>query len=285
MSDTTAPAPAYGPGEGPDPAAGNAPLPTNPPVDLQPIAERSAQIFLSLPTVAARRSMLADLKVSNPVLATMVVDILGKVYGPAFTGEENVGLEDTAAQSPDASMRVLGATGGIGALAGAAALMSGGAGFGSALGGGIAGLASFGAPAQGSQAIQQAAPHAPEQMLADAGLGGIYTNPLSSKVIRWAIGAAIALLCSKVFKYTASDAQMQDWIELGCGLLSLAVIAYHRLKSTNTIMSLQDATTMFVSHFSTIDNRIVQRDVLNALQQKNPKLYANVKTVLQFFSH
>ena len=139
--------------------------------------------------------------------------------------------------------------------------------------------------AQGSQAIQQAAPHAPEQMLADAGLGGIYTNPLSSKVIRWAIGAAIALLCSKVFKYTASDAQMQDWIELGCGLLSLAVIAYHRLKSTNTIMSLQDATTMFVSHFSTIDNRIVQRDVLNALQQKNPKLYANVKTVLQFFSH
>lgn len=271
MSDTTAPA---------DPALEDrfAPLPTNPPVDLQPIAERSAQIFMSLPTAPARNSMLADLKLTNPVLSDMVVNILKKeVFGPGFTGEESVGLPE-----PVQGTRVLGASGGISALAGAAALMgTGGAGYGAVLGGALGGLAQG-----GQQSIQQAAPkQAPEQMLEEAGLGGLYTSPLSSKVIRWAIGAAIALLCSKVFKYTASDAQMQDWVELGAGLLSLALIAYHRFKSSHTIMSLQDATTLFVARFATIEDRVAKRDVLSALQQKNPKLYANVQTVLQFLNH
>ncbi len=282
MSDPATPAPDPVPTPAADNAAGNAPLPTNPPVDLQPIAERSAQLFLSLPTATTRRSMLADLRDSNPVLCAMVFAILQKIYGASFDGDLNVGLSADGTE-PAAGMRVLGASGGIGALAGAAALMGTGGGLGALLGGGLAGAG----VAQGSQqSIKQAAPpQAPEQMLADAGIGGLYTNPLSSKVIRWALGAAIALICSKVFKYTASDAQMQDWIELGCGLISLGVIAYHRFKSNHTIMSLQDATTMFVSHFAAIDDRIVQRDVLNALQQKNPKLYANVQTVLQFFNH
>ena len=108
--------------------------------------------------------------------------------------------------------------------------------------------------------------------IATTNFGQIYTNPLYSNVIRWALGVMITFAATNLFGQEVAGEQVKSWAEFVIVMIGLIAIVWHRLKSNTTIKSLDQAVADLLPVFESAADERVQHDLVAALRKVNPTL-------------
>ena len=108
--------------------------------------------------------------------------------------------------------------------------------------------------------------------IATTNFGQIYTNPLYSNVIRWALGVMITFAATNLFGQEVAGAQVTSWVELIVVTVGLVAVIYHRLKSSTAIKSMDQAVADLLPVFESAADDRVQHDLVAALRKVNPTL-------------
>lgn len=119
----------------------------------------------------------------------------------------------------------------------------------------------------------------PKQLeeVASSNFGSVYTNPLSSMVVRTAVLGILAFLV-KQFGWSMDDAAMQGWVDTILAVSVLALVIWARVKSKGmSITTLQDAVNDYLPMFQQA-TPAVRTHLLQVLQKQNPKVYEHLTT-------
>lgn len=109
-------------------------------------------------------------------------------------------------------------------------------------------------------------------MVAETNFGNVYTNPLLSKVIRYALGLLITFVVSKVIKADAATINVQDYVELSMVVVGSCFIIWHRWKSTKEITSTSAAVDKLLPVLEAAVTPAMREQLLDTLRAKNPAL-------------
>lgn len=124
----------------------------------------------------------------------------------------------------------------------------------------------------------------PPQLLeeiAKTNFGSVYTSPLQSAIIRWAIGLLITVVGTRVFKAELGGEQVAMWVEFTMALLACGMIIVHRLRSGTPIKTLEQAAQDLLPVLDQAATPEVRNDLLNVVKSANPKLHATVVALMK----
>lgn len=108
--------------------------------------------------------------------------------------------------------------------------------------------------------------------IAATNFGKVYTNPMSSWVIRVAVGGLVTLIGLRL-GVTLDDVQTQAWVDLGAGLLVIASMVFARFKSQGaSIKTAQQVLTEYLPILQSAEPT-VRASILQVIRERNPKVY------------
>lgn len=109
-------------------------------------------------------------------------------------------------------------------------------------------------------------------MVAETNFGSVYTNPLLSRVVRYALGLIITFAGTKLFKADANTINVQDYVELAMVVIGSCCIIWYRWKSTHTIMSVTQAADKLMPVLEKAITPSMQASLINTVREKNAKV-------------
>ncbi len=110
------------------------------------------------------------------------------------------------------------------------------------------------------------------QEIAATNFGTVYTNPLSSWVVRTVLMSVVTLVAARL-NITIDDAQTQGWVDLVLALSCLGVVLVARFKSQGA--SIKTAQQVLLDYLPVLQaaSPAARAHLASIIKEKNPKVY------------